>query len=148
MNSKADLLIQGKVDAEVEPDLPQAWIRGDGTVERLFPEFEKAEREYYTESKIFPIMHPIIIKTDILKNDPWVATSLFEAFMASRRACRGSATLAVAAHLKMILFGSMSPLTICCSLQMSIHHFTCSGVTSTIKLGGASVLSTGTGSLV
>jgi 4,5-dihydroxyphthalate decarboxylase len=31
-------------------------------------------------------MHPIIIKTDILKNDPWVATSLFEAFTASRRA--------------------------------------------------------------
>ena len=29
---------------------------------------------------------PIIIKTDILKNDPWVATSLFEAFTASRRA--------------------------------------------------------------
>lgn len=81
-----DLLIQGKVDAEVEPDLPQAWIRGDRTVERLFPEFEQAEREYYTKSKIFPIMHPIIIKADILKNDPWVATSLFEAFMASRSA--------------------------------------------------------------
>ncbi|MGE5819855.1 MAG: hypothetical protein ACM37Z_17665 [Deltaproteobacteria bacterium] len=81
-----DLLIQGKVDAEVEPDLPQAWIKGDGSVERLFPDFEKAERDYYTKSKIFPIMHPIIIKTAILKNDPWVATSLFEAFMASRRA--------------------------------------------------------------
>ena len=31
-------------------------------------------------------MHPIIIKTDILRDDPWVATSLYEAFMASRRA--------------------------------------------------------------
>src|SRR5678816_3729172 len=33
-----DLLVEGKVDAEVEPDLPQRWIRGDSTVERLFPE--------------------------------------------------------------------------------------------------------------
>jgi len=81
-----DLLLQGKVDAEAEPDLPEAWIRGEGTVERLFPEFEQEERDYYRKSKIFPIMHPIIIKTDILKNDPWVATSLYEAFMASRRA--------------------------------------------------------------
>jgi 4,5-dihydroxyphthalate decarboxylase len=81
-----DLLLAGKVDAEVEPDLPEAWIRGKGTVERLFPNFEQAERDYYTKSKIFPIMHPIIIKTEILKNDPWVATSLYEAFMASRRA--------------------------------------------------------------
>jgi 4,5-dihydroxyphthalate decarboxylase len=81
-----DLLLAGKVDAEVEPDLPEAWIRGEGTVERLFPDFEQAERDYYTKSKIFPIMHPIIIKTEILKNDPWVATSLYETFMASRRA--------------------------------------------------------------
>lgn len=80
-----DLLVQGKVDAEVEPDLPQAWLRGEGAVERLFPEFENEERNYYRQTKIFPIMHPIIIKSDILKSDPWVATSLFEAFTASRR---------------------------------------------------------------
>ncbi|HXG51420.1 MAG TPA: ABC transporter substrate-binding protein [candidate division Zixibacteria bacterium] len=81
-----DLLLQGKVDAEAEPDLPQAWLRGEGTVARLFPEVEKEERAYYQKSRIFPIMHPIVIKTEILKNDPWVATSLYEAFMASRRA--------------------------------------------------------------
>jgi 4,5-dihydroxyphthalate decarboxylase len=81
-----DLLLQGKVDAEAEPDLPETWLRGEGRVERLFPDFEDQERDYYKKTKIFPIMHPIIIKTDILKNDPWVATSLFEAFMASRRA--------------------------------------------------------------
>jgi 4,5-dihydroxyphthalate decarboxylase len=81
-----DLLVEGKVDAEVEPDLPDAWIRGEATVERLFPDFEDAERNYYKETNIFPIMHPIIIKTDILEDDPWVATSLYDAFMASRRA--------------------------------------------------------------
>jgi 4,5-dihydroxyphthalate decarboxylase len=81
-----DLLIEGKIDAEAEPDLPEAWIHGEGTVERLYPEFENEERNYYKRTKIFPIMHPIIVKTDILKNDPWVATSLYEAFQVSRRA--------------------------------------------------------------
>ena len=81
-----DLLLAGKVDAEAEPDLPEAWIQGKGTLERLYPEFENEERSYYKSTKIFPIMHPIIVKTDILKNDPWVATSLYEAFMGSRRA--------------------------------------------------------------
>ena len=81
-----DLLLQRKVDAEAEPDLPEAWIRGESTVERLFSDFEQDERDYYKKTNIFPIMHPVIIKTDILKNDPWVATSLFEAFTASRRA--------------------------------------------------------------
>ena len=84
-----DLLVQGKVDAEVEPDLPQAWIRGAGTVQRLFPNFETAEREYYQRTQIFPIMHPVVIKKEILDRDPWVATSLFEAFMGSRQAYNG-----------------------------------------------------------
>lgn len=80
-----DLLVEGRIDAEVEPDLPQRWIRGEGTVERLFPAFEKEEREYYKQTKLFPIMHPIVIKKEILDRDPWVATSLFEALMACRK---------------------------------------------------------------
>src|SRR5213596_4362161 len=31
-------------------------------------------------------MHPIVIKKEILDRDPWVATSLFEALMACRKA--------------------------------------------------------------
>jgi len=81
-----DLLVEGKVDAEVEPDLPQRWIRGEGTVERLFPDFEKAEKEYYERTKVFPIMHPVVIKKEILDRDPWVATSLYEALIESRKA--------------------------------------------------------------
>jgi len=78
-----DLLVEGKVDAEVEPDLPQRWIRGEKTVERLFPDFENEEKAYYQRTKIFPIMHPVIIKKEILDRDPWVATSLYEALLAT-----------------------------------------------------------------
>jgi 4,5-dihydroxyphthalate decarboxylase len=81
-----DLLVDGIVDAEVEPDLPERWIRGDGTVQRLFREFEKEEREYYKRTGVFPIMHPVVIKKEILDRDPWVATSLYEALLASRKA--------------------------------------------------------------
>lgn len=80
-----DLLAAGEVDAEVEPDLPQAWLQGKRTVERLFPNFQKEEQDYYQKTRIFPIMHPIVIKKDILGRDPWVATSLFEAFVRSKR---------------------------------------------------------------
>jgi 4,5-dihydroxyphthalate decarboxylase len=81
-----DLLVEGIVDAEVEPDLPQRWIRGDGTLERLFPQFEKEERDYYKRTGVFPIMHPVVIKKEILDRDPWVSTSLYEALIASRNA--------------------------------------------------------------
>lgn len=80
-----DLLLAGEIDALVEPDLPEAWLQGKGTVARLFPDGEKEERAYYERTRIFPIMHPIVVKTAILERDPWVATSLYEAFTESRR---------------------------------------------------------------
>ena len=61
-------------------------IGDEGTVERLFPDFEKEEKAYYQRTKMFPIMHPVVIKKEILDRDPWVATSLYEALLASRRA--------------------------------------------------------------
>jgi 4,5-dihydroxyphthalate decarboxylase len=79
-----DLLLAGEIDALVEPDLPEAWLQRKGTVARLFPDCEKEEREYYERTRIFPIMHPIVVKKEILDRDPWVATSLFEAFAQSR----------------------------------------------------------------
>jgi len=80
-----ELLAAGEIDAEVEPDLPRGWLQRRGTVERLFPDFEREEKEYYGKTRIFPIMHPIVIKKEILDRDPWVATSLFEAFTRCRR---------------------------------------------------------------
>lgn len=80
-----ELLLRHEIDAMVEPDLPQAWLEGRGTIGRLFPDFEKEEREYYKSTRIFPIMHPIVIKKEILDRDPWVATSLYEAFVQSRK---------------------------------------------------------------
>lgn len=78
------LLLDGEIDAMVEPNLPQAWLDGEGTVARLFPTYEKEERDYYKQTRIFPIMHPLVIKKEILDQHPWVATSLYDAFMASR----------------------------------------------------------------
>jgi len=80
-----DLLLAKEVDAEVEPDLPPAWLRQEGNVERLFPDFEKEERDYYKKARIFPIMHPIVIKKEILDRDPWIAASLFETFNEAQR---------------------------------------------------------------
>ncbi len=75
-----DLLAAGEIDAEVEPDLPRGWLAGKSPVERLFPDYASEEKRYYQETKIFPIMHPIVVKKEILDRDPWVATSLYEAF--------------------------------------------------------------------
>jgi len=83
-----DLLLAKEIDALVEPDLPEAWLQSKGTLARLFPDPEKEERAYYERTRLFPIMHPIVVKKELLGREPWVATSLYEALVESRRLYR------------------------------------------------------------
>jgi 4,5-dihydroxyphthalate decarboxylase len=38
------------------------------------------EQDYYKRTGIFPVMHTIIIKEDVLAENPWVAASLHKGF--------------------------------------------------------------------
>ena len=50
------------------------------TSARLFPDFEKVERQYYKDTGIFPIQHVVAIRKDVYKANPWVGKSLYTAF--------------------------------------------------------------------
>lgn len=83
-----DLLVAGEIDASVEPELPKGWLSGDGKLARLFPEFERDEREYYRRTRVFPLMHPIVVKKELLDAEPWVAQSLYDALCDCQRRWR------------------------------------------------------------
>lgn len=42
---------------------------------------------YYQKTKIFPGMHTVVIKKEILERSPWVANSLMKAYQESKDAC-------------------------------------------------------------
>lgn len=52
---------------------------------RLFPDYAEVERAYYQKTKIFPIMHTVVIRRDVYEKYPWVAQSLFKAFAQAQR---------------------------------------------------------------
>jgi 4,5-dihydroxyphthalate decarboxylase len=56
-------------------------------VDYLFPDFGQVERDYFKRTNFFPIMHTLLIRTELLEREPWVAMSLFDAWMASKQAC-------------------------------------------------------------
>ena len=53
-------------------------------VKRLFPNYVEVEKEYYRRTKLFPIMHTIVIRRDVYHANPWVAQSLYKAFTSAK----------------------------------------------------------------
>jgi 4,5-dihydroxyphthalate decarboxylase len=74
------MLLDGEVDAVFSARPPRSLADGNSDVVRLFPEFEGIEREYVRRTGIFPIMHVIALRSEVLDEHPWVAMNLLEAF--------------------------------------------------------------------
>ena len=80
--SLSDLLEAGEIQAIIGSNLPRALKRNPDVV-RLFPDYRDKEQDYYRRTKIFPIMHLIVIRNDVYEKNPFVATSLYDAFEAA-----------------------------------------------------------------
>lgn len=81
--SLSELLESGDIAATIGADLPPAFGRNQN-VERLFPDFRQAEKDYYRQTKIFPIMHLVVVRRDVLEKHPFIASSLYQAFCESK----------------------------------------------------------------
>jgi len=77
------MLERGELDA-ILPALPASFRRGSPNVRRLFPDFRAAEEDYFRRTRIFPIMHVVVVKRQIYEKAPWVAQALYKAFVQAR----------------------------------------------------------------
>ena len=80
--SLSEMLLAGDLDAVLSARPPRGLGSG---IRRLFPDYEAAEEAYFRETGVFPIMHVIVIKTEILARHPWLAMNLYKAFEEAKR---------------------------------------------------------------
>lgn len=79
------LLEQGKLDALAVTSPPRAFLEGSPVVQRLFPDCRGVEAEYYRRTKIFPIMHMVVIRRAIYEQEPSIAARLAQGFEAAKQ---------------------------------------------------------------
>ena len=73
-------LESGELDAVFSARAPSCFMRGAPNVGRLFPDYRAVEKEYYKKTGMFPIMHLIGLKREIVERHPWLPASLYKAF--------------------------------------------------------------------
>ncbi len=79
------MIVSGEIDALYATRAPSTFKTAPDKARRLFENYQAAEREYFQKTKIFPIMHVIVIRRDVYEKNPWVAQSLYKAFTLAQR---------------------------------------------------------------
>jgi 4,5-dihydroxyphthalate decarboxylase len=79
------MLADGEIDALHTARAPSTFYTEPDRVKRLFPDYVERERDYWRRTRIFPIMHVIAIRRALWQANPWMAQSLYKAFVASQK---------------------------------------------------------------
>lgn len=78
--SLGEMLASGDLDAAFSAHAPNAYVDKHPKIRRLFEDYQSAEEAYYKETRVFPIMHIMAVRREILDPNPWVAGNLCTAF--------------------------------------------------------------------
>lgn len=79
------MLEDGELPALVTVQPPASFGSPSSPVRRLLPDHRQVERDYYLRTRLFPIMHLVVLRRDVYEANRWVAMSLLEAFTAAKR---------------------------------------------------------------
>jgi 4,5-dihydroxyphthalate decarboxylase len=83
--SLGGMLISGEIDAALSAHPPLCFDQGHPNVGRLFEDYLDIEMKYVKQTGIYPIMHAVAFRREIVEQHPWVAANLFKAFDEARR---------------------------------------------------------------
>jgi len=81
----AKMIAEGELDAMHTARTPSTFHTQPDRVKRLFGNFVEVEKAYYRKTKIFPIMHTVVIRRDLYEKSRWIAQSLYKAFTQAQR---------------------------------------------------------------
>ncbi|HEX2929298.1 MAG TPA: hypothetical protein VHV54_06270 [Candidatus Binatia bacterium] len=82
------LLIAGKLDALLLPNVSAAFRAADPRIRRVFHPCREAVEHYFQSTGIFPITHTMVVHERLIERHPWLPSELVAAFGGANRYCR------------------------------------------------------------
>lgn len=79
-----NLLIEGKIDAVIGPNLLPSISARDPRTRRLFCDYRSEEQRYFRKTGIFPTSHIVTLKQEFVDRNPNAPVALLKAFRKSR----------------------------------------------------------------
>ena len=85
----SQLLAEGKIDGFIAPRAPALDLREHPNIGWLFPDPTAAAKDYYKRSGIFPIMHLLGVRRELVEQHTWLPAALLKAFEGAKAAALG-----------------------------------------------------------
>ena len=83
----SELLERGDIDAFIAPRVPSLAGRKNSNIGWLFADPIAAGKDYFKRTGIFPIMHLIGIRRELVEKHPWLPAAVFKAFREAKAKC-------------------------------------------------------------
>lgn len=74
------MLDAGEIDVLFTANVPQCVLDGSPNVRRLFVDHEPVERDYFRRTGIFPMMHTVVARRELVEGRPDLARRVYRAF--------------------------------------------------------------------
>lgn len=81
----AEKLRDGEVDAIFCPRVPKQFQSGESWIRRLFPDCQSEVQRLVRRIGFVPVSHTMVMKKELAEREPWIAVSLYHAFVAAQR---------------------------------------------------------------
>ncbi len=104
------MLEAGEIDALISADVPKCILEKSPNVGLLFPDCQTIEREYYKRTGVFPIMHTVVIRRDLLEEVPELAKAVYQGFCDAKKAAMDRYEYGLIFHNMDIMFPWFSDL--------------------------------------
>ena len=79
------MLLDGELDGLIAAHPPKLFYATDSPLIRLLRDYRSVEMDYYRNTGIFPTIHIVGVRREVVQQHPWVARSVFNVMDQARR---------------------------------------------------------------